>query len=120
MSVGRANPGVAPVSPQRHGQAQGYPGQYGQQGHTNASSARVTSITNVERRRNSGMRVSGTMSSGAYGYANRYSYGSLGYGNHGYNPAYANAAGDLTFQCNVDYRGAVTDIRICRNSAYRH
>ena len=29
------------------------------------------------------------------------------------------AQGDLTFRCNVDYRGAVTNIRIGRNEAYR-
>ena len=26
--------------------------------------------------------------------------------------AYAYGAGDLTFRCNVDYRGAVTDVRV--------
>ena len=29
------------------------------------------------------------------------------------------AAGDVSFRCNVDYRGAVTNIRIGRNVAYR-
>ena len=64
---------------------------------------RVTSITNVQRR-NNGLRVSGTMTSGerfSGPYANR-----------------AYAAGDVTFRCNVDYRGAVTNVRIGRNMAY--
>ncbi|HXC74007.1 MAG TPA: hypothetical protein VN640_04930, partial [Sphingomicrobium sp.] len=37
-----------------------------------------------------------------------------GYQDQGY------AAGDLTFRCNVDYRGYVSNVRIGRNnSAYR-
>ena len=45
------------------------------------------------------------------GYAGQYGnqYGQNGYQNSGY------ATGDLSFRCNVDYRGAVTDIRIERN-----
>ena len=64
---------------------------------------RVTSINDVQRR-NNGLRVSGTMSSGerfSGPYANR-----------------AYAAGDVSFRCNVDYRGAVTNVRIGRNMAY--
>jgi hypothetical protein len=64
---------------------------------------RVTSITDVQRR-NNGLRVSGTMTSGE-----RFSGP---YANHAY------AAGDVTFRCNVDYRGAVTNVRIGRNMAY--
>jgi len=64
---------------------------------------RVTSITNVQRR-NNGLRVSGTMTSGE-----RFSGP---YANRGY------AAGDVTFRCNVDYRSAVTNVRIGRNMAY--
>jgi hypothetical protein len=96
---------AAQYRPNGYGQNyQGYPGYNGAY-----NSARVTGITNVERR-NNGLRVSGLMSSGMYG----------GYGNQGYNPAYANSASDLTFRCNVDYRGAVTNVRIRRNTtAYR-
>jgi hypothetical protein len=65
---------------------------------------RVTSITDVQRR-NNGLRVSGMMSSG-YG-------GQYGYQNRTY------AAGDVSFRCNVDYRGAVTKVRLGRNLAYR-
>ena len=64
---------------------------------------RVTSITSVQRR-NNGLRVSGTMSSGSgsrYGYQNR-NYGSA----------------NVSFRCNVDYRGGVTNVRIGRSMAY--
>ena len=74
---------------------------YDRGGYGNAM--RVTSITGVERR-NNGLRVSGMMSSGER-----------------FNGQYANrpyAAGDVTFRCNVDYRGAVTNVRIGRNIAY--
>jgi len=38
------------------------------------------------------------------------------YGNqYGYNQNRNYAAGDLTFRCNVDYRGAVTNVKISRN-----
>ena len=69
---------------------------------------RVTSITQVQRR-NNGLRVSGLMSSG---YANQY-----GYQNRSNGQSYA--AGDVSFRCNVDYRGQVTNVRIGRNRAYR-
>ena len=52
-----------------------------------------------------GLRVKGLLSTG---YAGQY-----GQPNRNY------AQGDLTFRCNVDYRGAVTNIRIDRNSNYR-
>jgi hypothetical protein len=98
------------------GYAQAYPGQNGYNGYGNAASARVTGITNVQRR-SGGLRVSGTMSSGAmmagapYGYGAQ-GYGNQGYGAQGYNPAYGQAASDLSFRCNVDYRGAVTNLRV--------
>jgi hypothetical protein len=59
---------------------------------------RVTAITGVERRSN-GLRVSGLMGSGGYGNQG-YGYGNRGYG------------GQLSFRCNVDYRGAVTGLRV--------
>ena len=96
----------------------GYANQYGNSGYTNrhpyAANLRVSAITSVERRIH-GLRVSGTMSSGG-GYNGQ--YGSQ-YGNqYGYqNQAYAQ--GDVSFRCNVDYRGAVTNIRIGRNNIYR-
>lgn len=91
---------------------QGYA--YGQQGYhayNPAAMMRVTAITSVQRRSN-GVRVSGLLDTGAgtppYGQA-------YGYHNRGHA-----AAGDLAFRCNVDYRGAVTNVRIRRNTvAYR-
>lgn len=87
----------------------GYPQQYNQ----GYGMARVTAITAVERRRN-GLRVTGTMDSG------------MGYAAQGYPQPYGNAygqgyaGGDLTFRCNVDYRGVVTNVRVNRNrSMYR-
>jgi len=83
-----------------YGGNQAYGGQYG----FAAPAMRVTAITDVQRR-NSGLRVKGLLSTG---YAGQY-----GQPNRNY------AQGDLTFRCNVDYRGAVTNIRIGRNEAYR-
>lgn len=93
-----------------------YPGNgYGNQDYANQGygQMRVTAITDV-RRRNNGVRVSGLLDSN---YGARAPYGNAyGYQNQG--QAYAGRA-DLTFRCNVDYRGAVSDVRIGRNqSAY--
>ena len=89
---------------------------YGNQGYY-PPQMRVTAITEV-RRRNNGVRVSGLLDSrGGYGqpYGNAYGYQGQGY----QDPRYA-AQGDLSFRCNVDYRGAVTNVRIDRNrGAYR-
>ena len=88
-----------------NGYRQGYGQQYGYNG---ASAMRVTAITDVQRR-NSGLRVSGMLSNGYN------SYGVGAYGNQGYNdPRYAYARGNLSFRCNVDYSGAVTNVRIRR------
>ena len=103
----------------QQGYPQGYaypnqPSGYGNQGYYPAQ-MRVTAITDV-RRRNNGVRVSGLLDSsgGAYPpYGNAYGY-------QGQGQAYA-AQGDLTFRCNVDYRGAVSNVRIDRNkSAYNN
>jgi len=92
-----------------HGYQQGYANGYVAQGH-------VLGITNVERRNNGSLRVSGVANSGrGYGYNNQ------GYYN-GYNGqnAYANQAADLRFTCKVSTRGQVTDVNINRNQvAYR-
>jgi hypothetical protein len=83
----------------------GYNRGYGNNGYNGA--LRVTSITDVQRR-NDGLRVSGIMSPGYGGqYENTY-----GYQNRNV------AAANLSFRCNVDYRGAVTNVRIGRNMAY--
>ena len=82
---------------------QGYNGQpYSPQGYNGANGGTaftVTGITDVQRRAN-GLRVSGTLSSGN-------GYRGQGYGNNGYA-----ASTDLTFRCNVDNRGVVTNVRI--------
>lgn len=83
-----------------YGQRYGNDG-YNRGGYGNA--IRVTSITSVERR-NNGLRVSGMMSSGAR-FSGQYA-----------DPGYS--AGEVTFRCNVDYRGAVTNVRIGHNMAY--
>jgi hypothetical protein len=79
----------------------------------------VTAITEVKRR-NNGVRVSGMLDSSGRAYppyGNAYGYQGQGYQGQGYqDPRYA-AQGDLTFRCNVDYRGAVSNIRINRNRA---
>jgi len=88
---------------QRYGQ------QYGQ-GYNRYQAMRVTSITDVQRR-SDGLRVSGMMSSGgAFGgqYGNQYAYQNRSY-----------AQGDLSFRCNVDYRGQVTSLRVRPADAYR-
>jgi len=86
---------------------------YNNRGYAGASNLRVTSITDVQRRQN-GLRVKGLMTSGfgpEYGRQNGYQNG---YQNRGY------GAEQLSFRCNVDYRGAVTNIRIGRgNNGYR-
>ena len=90
------------------GQYGGYGSGYGYQGNrAYANNLRVTAITNVERR-SYGLRVSGLLGSGAYA-----PYG----GGYGYQNRYA--AGELSFRCNVDYRGAVTDIRVRPANGYR-
>ena len=89
-----------------NGYNRGYGNNGYRQGYAGAS-MRVTAITEVQRR-NNGLRVSGMMSSGG-GYGGQYGYQQ----NRNY------ASGDLSFRCNVDYRGAVTNVRIGRNVAYR-
>jgi hypothetical protein len=63
---------------------------------------RVSQITDVQRRSN-GIRVRGLLDTGLYG-------------NRGYGGGYG--YGDLSFRCDVDYRGYVSNIRINRNNGY--
>jgi len=87
---------------------------YGQQqryGYNPASTMRVTAITNVERRQR-GLRVTGTMSTGASAYAGQYGYQN-GYQNRAYGGT------NVMFRCNVDERGQVTKVRIGDNANYR-
>jgi hypothetical protein len=74
------------------GYNQPYGGNYGM-------NIRVTAITDVDRRSN-GLRVEGLLDTGRFGYDSRYT-----------------RSGDLTFRCNVDWRGYVTNVRV-RPSQY--
>jgi hypothetical protein len=76
---------------------------YGYNQNIAAPALRVTSITDVQRR-SSGLRVKGTIGTG-YG-------GQYGYQNRGY--------GDLSFRCNVDYRGSVTGLRVSPDNTRRY
>ena len=70
------------------------------------TSARVLSVTRVTPTRSGSVRVRGLATSG------RYSYNPYGAGYYG-----ATAAGyvpDLSFKCDVDYRGYVRDVDITR------
>jgi hypothetical protein len=73
-------------------------------------SGRVVSITSSTPTR-SGMRVRGLATSGRYAYN---SYGSYGYGAYGALGYRYNAAADLSWRCDVDYRGYVRNIDINR------
>ena len=92
---------------------QGYGQQGYGQGYNPAMMMRVTSVSEVRRTRN-GLRVTGMLdSTGGYAqppYGNAY-----GYQNQ---QRYA-GQGDLSFRCNVDYRGAVTGLRVTPTRAYR-
>ncbi|HET6942897.1 MAG TPA: hypothetical protein VFH89_12115 [Sphingomicrobium sp.] len=94
-----------------YGYGYGYGNGYGQgQGYSPSAMMRVTAITDVQRRQ-SGLRVSGLIDSRG------------GYAPHGQAYGYQNqgqaVTGDLSFRCNVDYRGAVTDVRVRRANTYR-
>ena len=110
VAVNQASAQYRPRGYGAYGQ-QGYA--YGQQGQYNpAMMMRVTSVNEVRRIRN-GVRVSGMLDS-------RGGYAQAPYGNaYGYQGQRYASQGDLSFRCNVDYRGAVTNVRIGRTSAYR-
>jgi len=121
-----ASAAVAQAQNQYRGYGQGYGGQsyggqgYGGQGYGGQSynqgygAMRVTAITDVQRR-SSGLRVKGLIDSGRrYG---GQGYGGQGYGGQGYSQGYGGQGyGDLSFRCDVDYRGYVTGVRIDRNN----
>ena len=77
----------------------------------NVPAGRVLSITQAAPRSNGLIRVRGLASSGRMAYNGYGPYGVGAYGALGYN--YANAA-DLSFRCDVDYRGYVRDVSITR------
>jgi hypothetical protein len=101
-------------------------GQYGQYGggygyNQYGAGARVVGITSVERK-SYGFKVKGDATSGTNAYANPYGYGDPYGGQYGGQYGYQGQGygqGDLSFRCNVDYRGQVTNLRIGRNNGYR-
>jgi len=84
----------------RYGAPYGY-GAYGAYGYAQGG-ARVLGISRVERR-SRGLRVRGVATANAYagGYGGPYG---------GYGQPY----GELSFKCNIDYRGYITDIDLDR------
>jgi hypothetical protein len=68
-----------------------------------SSGGRVLSVTRVEPRGRT-VRVRGLANSGNYG---QYGYGAYGPAGYAYQP-------DLSFRCDVDYRGRIRDIDIMR------
>jgi len=71
---------------------------------------RVLSITSSTQTRN-GMRIRGVATSGRYAYNN---YGPYGYGAYGALGYGYDSSADLSFRCDVDYRGYVRDVDINR------
>ena len=78
-----------------------YGGGYGGYGN-----ARVLGITRVDQRSNATLRVRGYATSGM-------NYGGYPYGGYGGYGGY-NSPADLSFKCDVDYRGYIRDIDINR------
>lgn len=94
-----------------------YGGQYGYNSQYTQGGAKVVGITRVERRSSTTTRVRGVATANVH--ANRYTpyggqYNQPYGGQYGYNYGYANA-GELTFKCDIDYRGYIRDIDIDRN-----
>ena len=71
------------------------------------ATGRVLSVTQVDPRRNT-IRVRGLASSG------RMAYNPYGYGYYGAVGSQYAAGADLSFKCDVDYRGRIRDIDINR------
>ena len=122
-----AHPGCAVrrrgrTAPQRRLCGQGYGGYNGngypqQQGYgyaANQGGARVVGITNVERRGNGGLRVTGVASSSAYANQAITRATTVAYAQQGYAPT---QQADLRFTCKVNSRGQVTDVNINRRTA---
>ena len=97
-----------------------YGGQYGYNSQYNQGGAKVVGITRVERRSGTTTRVRGVATANVY--ANQYGQNNTPYGgqygynnNYGYNNYGYTNAGELSFKCDIDYRGFIKDIDIDRN-----
>lgn len=95
-------------------------GAYGAYGYGYAgSNARVLGITDVDRRSNR-LRVRGIATANAqaapYGYDRRYDNRYGNYGRYGY----AQPTAELSFKCDIDYRGRIRDIDLDRNNRYAY
>jgi hypothetical protein len=113
----------------QYGYGYGYDNRYG----GGYQGARVTSVTQVARRSNGGLKVYGYATTGMGGYGNQgyggygggpgYGYGGpdqYGYGQPGYGGGYGGygggyAQGDAQFDCTIDRNGRITDIDAKRN-----
>ena len=99
----------------RYGSGYGYGGyggyqSYGYGSYGNAyGGGQVVAITRVDQRSATTLRVRGLATSGM-GYGNPYG----GYGGYGGYGAYGAQSADLSFRCDVDYRGYIRDIDIDR------
>ena len=88
-------------------------GGYNPQGYSQGyNGARVTRVTNLERRPSGSLKVYGLATTGQRsGYG---AYGNQGYPNQGYNPGYGaygqGPRSNLQFNCKVNYNGQVTDV----------
>jgi hypothetical protein len=84
---------------------------------------RVVQVDRLERTRKGNLRVYGTAAGGGYqgNYGGYYGGQSYGYGNYA-----NNGAGQYRFNCKVDYRGRIADLRVDRgqngynNNGYRY
>ena len=92
-----------------------YGGQYGYNSQYSQGGAKVVGITRVERRSSTTTRVRGVATANVY--ANQYQpYGGQYGGGYGYNNYGYGNAGELSFKCDIDYRGYIRDIDIDRNT----
>jgi hypothetical protein len=106
-----------------YGYGYGYDNRYG----GGYMGARVTSVTQVQRRSNGGLKVYGYATTGGGGYGGYngygggpgYGYGAPAYGGPGYNGyGYGAIQGDAQFDCTIDRYGQITDIDAKRNRNY--
>ncbi|HZA95297.1 MAG TPA: hypothetical protein VE421_04095 [Burkholderiaceae bacterium] len=79
---------------------------YGQ-GYNTEALIRLSAITDVQRQQG-GLHVSGRID-------NRFGHPPYGRA-HGYQNNGYSAAGDLSFRCNIDHRGIVSDLRVSRTN----